>query len=423
MQHLTWDALRQAYPEDRYIFLLPQVDMHVQHSIPLWRLDVATVKIDPNDPSQVYAVEGTAKRPVKLALQRPALDRLLAAANGVSRAHVVYEIPGELVRYEGVAAMKAPDGSIRPIARTRDWVGSAEREAIEAQVEKWYADNETYADRTWWHKLSPEQKQAKKAEEIATRWRRERQFGSAKTESKAIGRAIRALLGLRGGFTPSELAQKSFAVPRWVFEPPVDNPEVLKQVVDNAFNGQHLLYGATSQLVALPSSPIREPLQLTGGEIQTDDALDGVPPAGDSGFSPPPAEPERPPLMSWADLQAKIASATCAPHLDNVERKYRPAAEQIGAAMDFAAEIARRRAEFGGHAPAPVAQPSAEDLRRQEIAGLVQSIERELGVRQIGAGQRANLAAQLARFRDTGSLDSLRDMLLWIEGQPQGVRS
>ena len=423
MQHLTWDALRQAYPEDKYIFLLPQVDMHVQHSIPLWRLDVAVVRIDPSDDSQVYAVEGTAKNPKKLALQRPALDRLLAAANGVSRAHVVYEIPGELLRYEGVAAMKGPDGSIRPVSRTRDWIADVEREAIAAQVEKWFADNEMYRDRTWWHKLSPEQKEAKKAEELATRWRRERNFGPAKVESKAIGRAVRALLGIRGGYAPHELAQKAFAVPRWVFEPPADNPEVLKMLVANALNGQHLLYGSM-QPAALPAPAAEQQLQLTGGEVQADDHDEGdVVPANDSGFSPPPTDPQRPPLMSWADLQAKIASATCAPHLDNVERKYRPAAELIGASMDFAADIARRRAEFGGHAPSQTERPTPESLRQEEMDGLIVSINREIASRKLGSAQVNSLRTQLDGFRKASNLEALRDMLLWVEGQPKEVRS
>lgn len=431
MQHLTWEALKQQYPDDRYIFLLPQVDMHVQHSIPLWRLDVAIVEIDPKDDSLVYPVEGTKDNPKKLALQKPALDRLLAAANGISRAHVVYEIPGQLVRYEGVAAMKGPDGSIRPVSRTRDWIAEVEREVVEAAVNKWYAANEQYADRRWWHKLSDEQKDAERDAKLADLWRRERQFGPPKAESKAIARAIRALLGIRSGYSPEELLAKRFAVPRWVFEPPADNPEILKMLVANALQGQAALYGATTQPAALLSRPAPEPLQLTGGDAQAEFGDGGdVAAARDSGFSPPPDETQDHLQMTGDQdpaefLRLKVAGATCSKHLQNIVGKYRESAEAQGLGDLFQMVVNQRLAELGGHAPDPGPAPRTNDpeqMRQREIAGLAQEVEREIGARRIGAGQRENLTAQLAKFRASGSLDGLRDMLLWLEQQPQEVQ-
>lgn len=417
-QILSWDALRAKYPDDKYIFLLPQIDMHVQHSVPLWRLDVATLKIDPADESQVYVVEGTKENPKKLALQKPALDRLLAAANGVSRAHVTHEIPGALVRYEGFAAMKCPDGTLRAISRTRDWIGEVAREAVEASADKWAADNDRYRDRKWWHDLSPDQKAAQKAAKLAELWRREREFGPPKAESKAIARAIRALLGIRSGFTLAELRDKSFAVPRWVFEPPADNPEILKMLVANALQGQALLYGSAAQPLALPASQQTQVLALPGGDDDDYDEPNHTPGESPS-FTPPPAEPDRPPLMKWDELAAKVAGATCIPHLDNIVKKYTPSAELIGATVQWAVATERRRAELGGHAPK--SQPSPEDLRKQEIDGLAKQINALLAVVKIGDQARTSCRAQLAQMHALGNLNGLRDMLLWLEDQPKEV--
>lgn len=423
-QILSWDALRQRYPDDKFIFLLPQVDMHIQHSVQLWRLDVATLKIDPNDESQVYVVEGTKKDPRKLALQKPALDRLLAAANGVSRAHVTHEIPGALVRYEGFAAMKCPDGTLRAVSRTCDWLAETAREAVEASTDKWAADNEAYRDRQWWHKLDDAGKQVQKAAKLADLWRREREFGPRKAESKAIARATRALLGIRSGFTPAELRDKQFAVPRWVFEPPADNPEILKMLVANALQGQALLYGGVAQPPALPASQPAQMLALPGGD-DGDDYDEPTDPGPSTGFSPPPAEPDRPPLMKLDELLAKVAGATCISHLDNIINKYTPSAELIGATVQWAVAIERRRAELGGHAPAQAASraaaPSAEDLRAQELDGLAKQINDLLATAKIGDQARTSCRKQLAEMRALGNLDGLRDMLLWLEDKPKEV--
>jgi hypothetical protein len=123
--------------------------------------------------------------------------------------------------------------------------------------------------------------------------------------------------------------------------------------------------------------------------------------------------------MKLDALLAKVAGATCIPHLDNIVAKYTPSAELIGATVQWAVATERRRAELGG--PAPTGAPSPEDLRAQELDGLAKQINDLLAKAKIGDQARTSCRAQLAQMHALGNLNGLRDMLLWLEDQPKEV--
>lgn len=260
-QRLTTDAIRALYPEDKWILLLPTVTKLTSDDSLIYGLDVTEVEINPDSPSMVYDNKG------KDALSKVALDRLAAAAGiSISSRRTDDRSSREYASYEATAIISNPGGE--PIVRTanREWDGrdAADRIRIEceANIEKnsrglTGADFERAVERRF-------------REEML----REREISRAKTETKAINRAIAMILGMPRSFPRGVLATHRFAVAKYVLTPDMSDPDVKRAVIDRAFGSRPLLYGSPTHAAgqAVPPRALLAAPQAYEPEVDGDGA-------------------------------------------------------------------------------------------------------------------------------------------------------
>lgn len=262
-QRLTTDAIREMYPEDRWILLLPTVTKLTSDDSLIYGLDVTEVEINPDSPSMVYDNKG------KDALTKVALDRLAAAAGiSVSSRRTDDRSNREYASYEATAMIANPGGE--PIVRVanREWDGrdAAERIRIECEnyVEKGNrglsdAEFERAVDRRF-------------REEML----REREISRAKTETKAINRAIAMILGVPRSFPRGVLKTHKFAVAKFVLAPDMSDPDIKQAVIAAGFGARHALYAGkldhVSQMQQIHATAHeRHPELLAGPQAHADD--------------------------------------------------------------------------------------------------------------------------------------------------------
>lgn len=301
-QILSWASVMERFPADKFIVLLPQVEMNIAHESSMHRLDVSVVKIDPDNKALVYAVEtkwnGQKNIPTKVALQKPAIELLAATADISTRAYRVDDGRDPDTRvYGAIALMTTSAGTVRGQEKTREWNAKLERDKIRLRV----TQSIDKAIKNRWAKgtvegrddgtpLNEQQRADAIETEFLTAWIREQEFGPAKCESKASLRAIRALLALPSGYDPKELRDKSFVVPRWVFEPDMSDPEIKRLVVTAHLNARNMLSpggipqqmqlasGTTAPQLAAGNPDVKlEPRVIDASEVVTASAPPAIP--------------------------------------------------------------------------------------------------------------------------------------------------
>ncbi len=254
------EALKQ-----KFNILLPVAE--VVQADPNYTPSIRAANLQPTD--SYFYNQGTQSNP-RWAPLKQALE-VLADLAGVQLATVrplsmldLAPYPEGSFGYSATITIRRSDGTPRTITRSRIWNADVEREKIIAQVAK--ADGK-----------SDDWKQA----EFRRRWLQEREHGPAKTESKAVLRAIRAALQIPHTFSAAD-AKKPFVVVGYSFTPDYSDPEVRRLVIERGLSAGEQVFG---------SQPAAGPLPETGGEDgAAPDGADTAAPSGE-GADPQPAAP------------------------------------------------------------------------------------------------------------------------------------
>jgi len=359
-QILDFSAVADRYKPEDYILLMPQVTRTIDQDFPMWSLDVAVVNIDPDNDNMVYPVKTKRKQdksgewydhPESVALQKPALDLLCAAGDIATMAEPAKENTDARIVYKAVAAMNNPSGGLRPAVRTRIWKASVERQDCMDQA---ISTIDFYIKKKW-KGCTAANRDEKIDAEFRKRWIKEQRDAEAKTESKAIARAVRALVGLQSNFKPEELRKKQFAIIKFSFTPDTSDPDIKRMVVMAGLQAQRQVFGpaAIDGLAALLlDAPQPTAGALAAGESGPQAAEATVTDAAPASVNEATGEidPEVAGI-SKVELMQKLEAATVPDHVDNIVGKYRLAPEAgdwfIAAAEDrkqtLRAEFAARR--------------------------------------------------------------------------------
>jgi hypothetical protein len=254
---LTFDNLRDQYPADKFITLLPTVSKHIVAARPMYSLDVTTVKINPDDKNHVYAVEfegyGEKRTVTAVALAKVAIDLLAAACDAdviVGERYTPRTGP-LFASFGAVASMRQPGGEVRSRTASVDWDGELIREKLQLRVEEYVLDAVASGwkgkSRTGvaWKDLDDKGKQENIRMRFTSQWLDEREFGKRKAESKAARNALKSLLAMPSTYDPRELRNKEFAVAKLVLTPDLSDPQVRAMLMEQGNRSQAQLWGAT----------------------------------------------------------------------------------------------------------------------------------------------------------------------------------
>lgn len=211
---------------------------------PNWSPSVSLVKLEKD--AHTYPLPGG-----KLGLNKQALETLGRLAGVLytrtSRVPNVELRPDELWAYRATIGFRRSDGTIDEITRERGFSREAETMEIEDSVTKS-------------NKFGPAQSE-KWTAEVRKRMIAELRHGPAKTESKAINRALRAGLAMPSSVEARQL-EKPFLVIGYNFTPNYDDPEVKRALVAVAMNAQAAIYGGRDVSDEMP--------QIAAGDIPAD---------------------------------------------------------------------------------------------------------------------------------------------------------
>lgn len=340
---LTWSELAKQYPPDKFIHVLPASDMLFATPRPDYRLDVAIVEIPPTK-QFVYPIEKKnvqvnnewVETWISVGLLKAALERIISAAEVSAVPRRVDDRSDPLLAtYEACAVMLGPTGAVRTRGASKSWKGELARERKQLEAEK---KMQRYVSKGW--KLdggkkasaaTQEERDAQVALWFREDWIREREFGPETAESKAVGRAVRALLGIPAKFDPAELEQKRFLIPRWVFDPDVTDPAIRALVVTAGLNARMGVFAMNALQSAAPEvkmigpapattaarvvdpAPESEADEADGAEVveegDDDDPLDELLPPRDKKVTREEALLASLPTMTLDDLTIEIARA------------------------------------------------------------------------------------------------------------------
>jgi hypothetical protein len=160
------------------------------------------------------------------ALGKPAIDKIAAAA-GITfdpdRTGVKGTPSRDYLLFEAVGSLKLPDGTVITKKGTVEW----DFDAVWSPPKRY--DNET------------NERYEERSAEAARVLRR---FRIPMSETKAMLRVVRALLGLKSKYTAAEL-KHPFEVPHYDYAPNMDKPEVRALVMAQADTSHRALYGAS----------------------------------------------------------------------------------------------------------------------------------------------------------------------------------
>lgn len=300
---------------------------------PNWTPSISIVQLDKELHS--YSVTG------KLALNKQALETLGKAA-GVLYTRAV-PVPraelreGERWAFRATVGFRRSDGTIDEVTRERGFNEEAEK----AEIEQAVRSAKVYQSETL--KFDTEEKVAA---ECYKRWLNELRFGPAKTESKAINRALRAGLQVPTSLPPAAFG-KPFLVIGYSFTPDYNDVEVKRILIAAGLNAQAAIYGGRDvsgeigPATDIEASPVAEregedadtdvveaaSAALEGSdaaasddqqadsaaEVETGKAAESVP--GDDDPEPLPDEPEQPAAEQSAfpvpdDIMEKVEATT-----------------------------------------------------------------------------------------------------------------
>lgn len=243
---LGFENLREKYPEDKYILVLPSTSMHIIASRPMFRLDVTTVKIDPNDKSLVYKPRGDGEDSSSdgdLALSKIACNLLAAAADvDVEPTRTDNGMNIMYANFLAKASMPMPSGKPRERSASVEWLGEVERERIKRRCINYYFNAR---DVKRWKNLvnkTDEELMDMARDRFTGQWLDEQTTGKRKAESKACRNAITNLLAMRGTYSFRELAEKQFAVAKLVFSPDTSDPAIVQMLVAQGMDSGRRLY-------------------------------------------------------------------------------------------------------------------------------------------------------------------------------------
>jgi hypothetical protein len=260
---LTMDGLRKAYPEDRFIHVMPVVTKMVETGEAAYGVDVATVKIDPNDHDLVYSLKASYDQKTRqritteVGLQKTAVERIAAAAD-VSlfaertddRSDIGY------ARFAGIAVLIVPGISKREVVKSVEWES-------EVEIEKARTEAEAYIDRAIdgkWAGYTQENRDSKIEARFKKEWLAEREFGKRKAQSKAIRNAALSLLGLKAAYPVAELAQKEFAIVKFVLNMDWRDPAMRALLIESGMRAQSMLYPSPGYRGSLPPTEAQKAL-------------------------------------------------------------------------------------------------------------------------------------------------------------------
>jgi hypothetical protein len=219
---------------------------------PNWTPRISVCELNPSkDGPHYYQQAGGKLAPTKQALE------VLAKGAGVLYTRTDRIPKAELdegeIGYRATIGIRRSDGTVEELRREKVWVEAAERQEVEDAVTAARAyENGQRTNKPKWVPDSDEWRA-----EVQKRWLRELRDRYAKTESKAVLRAIRAALQIPHTFTPAEAA-KPFLIVGFNFTPDYDDVEVKRMLVAAGLNAQAAMYG--------PSAPT-ERINTTTGEI------------------------------------------------------------------------------------------------------------------------------------------------------------
>jgi hypothetical protein len=276
---LSFDNVKDRYPAEKFILLLPAVSKHIVASRPMYSLDVSTVKIDPHDKGMVYVMhekwDSTRNQMIvtDMGLTKVALDLLCAAAD----VNVITERTDQTTNplyasYRAVAFMKTAGGSNRSRTSSVEWDGELMKERIMAQAFGYVRRAVTSG---WsgkapigvpWINLTEDQIVQVAKMRYESSWLDEREFGKRKCESKAARNAIRSLLAMKSTYPPQELEAKEFAIAKLVLTPDMEDPMIRQAVIQAGIQAQNHLYGSSIAEISggefTPSPPKSQPLAI-----------------------------------------------------------------------------------------------------------------------------------------------------------------
>ena len=220
-----------------------------------------------------------AKGNIKYALSFQGLNRLGVCAgvqwhpyetrrtdNGADRLYIAFR---------AVGGVKKADGSMVWHAANYD----LDLEVIREEIEEQHRNKSKN-----WNK-SLQEKDAYVEHATARDWRQKRRHKHALAESGAKARVLRSLLGVKGLYTEAEL-KKPFVVVRYIFQPPTDDPNVRRQLINQSMASMRSVYGS-----ALPHYPEKDDYI----DVPPPKEATEVPPEGEGADpDPPPADPPPP---------------------------------------------------------------------------------------------------------------------------------
>lgn len=222
--------------------LIAPVTSYVQAD-PNWSPGISIVKLTKEE--HTYPIPGG-----KHGLNKQALETLSRAA-GVLYTRTA-RVPkdelqeGELWAYRATVGFRRSDGTVDEVTRERGFNREAEQMEIEDSVRNavvWANGQKT--DRP---KYATEEAVAA---EVRKRWIAELRFGPAKTESKAINRALRAGLGIPTSVQQAALA-KPWLVIGYNFTPDYSDPEIKRALVAIGLNASAAIYGGREASDEMP---------------------------------------------------------------------------------------------------------------------------------------------------------------------------
>jgi hypothetical protein len=272
----------------RVIVLPPEVRQRVNLLTPVsswnqadpnWTPSISLVKLDKD--AHTYFLPGG-----KLGLNKQALETLGRCAGVLytrtTRVPLAELHAGEKWAYRATVGFRRSDGSIDEVTRERGFNEEAEQMEIEDAVRS--AEGYENGQKTGRPKFATDE--AVKAE-CRKRWIAELRHGPAKTESKAINRALRAGLAMPSSVKAADL-NKPFLVIGFNFTPDYSDPTVKRALVAVGLNAQAAIYGGRDVSDEMPEHGAADiPALPSGAPIADEPTLDEHPPPESEGGDEP----------------------------------------------------------------------------------------------------------------------------------------
>jgi len=236
-----WKREIEDYEQKKYNILAPR---EIGQVPPMHTPRLSVVQVNPNpNGGDCYPLPGGGK----VGLSKVALDRIAQAA-GITW---LPELSGRVddgrdphvVRYKAVGRIKDLTGTWRTI------LGEKEIDLVAIEDEL----RESVPKRDWIKNLSPDKRDKAIEDAIRSDLIQFRKHRLSRAQSGAMARAIRSALALRSQYTPEEVA-KPFVIPKVVFTPDYNDPEVKRFMLAEATGHLSELYAAPGVHASLPAA-------------------------------------------------------------------------------------------------------------------------------------------------------------------------